>query len=46
MGPLDTVNFDLVISSKTWYLYWNESYASSLRGGAMSKSPGLALEQD
>ena len=37
------MNFDLVISSETWYLYWNESYASSLRGGRAGLGAGLTL---
>ena len=43
LGPLDTVNFDLVISSETWYLYWNESHTSSLRGGRAGLGAGLTL---
>lgn len=36
LGPLvppDTANFDLVVSSPTWYLCWNESHPSSPRRG-------------
>ena len=33
LGPPDTANSDLVVSSPTWYIYWNESHPSSPRRG-------------